>query len=160
MTPITAKPCPRSSACGISDLRGLTLVEILITLFILSVGLLSVARLQADAIRGDARAERLSLATHQAVNRKEQLSGLAFDDPDLSAGLHGPVAQAPFWIGWSVTPDLPLPPLTEDTDGAPISPRPVSKTVNIVVFDNALGFNGNSDGNRILTLSLIKTRSL
>jgi prepilin-type N-terminal cleavage/methylation domain-containing protein len=158
--PITANPCPGSSASGISDQRGLTLIEILITLFILSVGILATARLQADAIRGDTKAERLTLSSHRALSLAESLSGLPFDAPDLADGLHGPLPHPPFWIGWSVTPDLPLPALTRDADGSTISPISISKTITIVVFDTPDGFNDPNGNNRTLTLSLVKTRSL
>ena len=53
--------------------RGFTLIEIMIALFILSVGLLAVATMQISAIRGNAMGNDVTHATLLAQDMLEQL---------------------------------------------------------------------------------------
>lgn len=68
--------------------RGLTLVEMMVAMIVLSIGLLGVAGLQARAITEGSGGRHLSEASAMARNRVEELGRLAWDDTDLddSAG--------------------------------------------------------------------------
>ena len=63
--------------------RGLTLVEMMIAMIILSIGLLGVAGLQVRAITEGSGGRHLSEASAMARNRVEELGRLAWDDTDL-----------------------------------------------------------------------------
>lgn len=63
--------------------RGLTLVEMMIAMVVLSIGLLGVAGLQARAITEGAGGRHLSEASAIARNRVEELGRFAWDDTDL-----------------------------------------------------------------------------
>ena len=71
--------------------RGLTLVEMMIAMIILSIGLLGVAGLQVRAITEGSGGRHLSEASAIARNRVEELSRLAWDDTELddSGGAFG-----------------------------------------------------------------------
>lgn len=118
------------------------------------------ANLQITAIKGDSLASRLTLASSIAANQAEDISGLKFNDPALDPGDHGPQLFNRFWVGWRVTPDIPLGPITQDTNGQTMPPISISKTIDIIIFDTGQAFSEPESSNRILTLSLVKTRSL
>ncbi len=71
-----------------SGQRGLTLVEMMVAMIVLSIGLLGVAGLQARAITEGSGGRHLSEASAMARNRVEELGRIAWDDSDLddSAG--------------------------------------------------------------------------
>lgn len=73
------------------DQRGLTLVEMMIAMIVLSIGLLGVAGLQTRAILEGSSGRHLSEASAMARNRVEELGRLAWDDTDLddSGGAFG-----------------------------------------------------------------------
>jgi type IV pilus assembly protein PilV len=68
--------------------RGFTLVEIMITIAILSIGLLAIASMQIRAIEGNASADRLTEATSWGQDKLEELMALpytqALTDPNLT----------------------------------------------------------------------------
>ena len=63
--------------------QGLTLVEMMIAMVILSIGLLGVAGLQVRAITESKGGRHLSEASAMARNRVEELGRLAWDDTQL-----------------------------------------------------------------------------
>ncbi len=67
---------------------GVTLVELLITLIVLSVGLLAVSQLFPAGTRNQQRDQYMTLAVHSAREKVEQLQGRTWADPDLSIGRH------------------------------------------------------------------------
>ncbi len=73
--------------------RGFTLIEMLIAVFILSVGLLAVASLQTTAINSNSIANRLSVATSLAQAVMEDLLARNVADPILNT----PVTNATFY---------------------------------------------------------------
>ena len=68
---------------------GVTMVEMMVAMVILSIGLLGVAGLQARAIVEGSGGRHLTEASAMARNRVEELGRLAWDDTDLddSGGL-------------------------------------------------------------------------
>jgi prepilin-type N-terminal cleavage/methylation domain-containing protein len=61
------------------DIRGMSLLEVMISLVILAVGLLGLVGLQVTAIEGNRFAGDMTEATNLALNRLEELRGLSFN---------------------------------------------------------------------------------
>lgn len=57
---------------------GFTLIEIMITLVILSVGLLALAGLQVNAIKGNANSRRMTIAVFIAEKKLEQIKNTSY----------------------------------------------------------------------------------
>lgn len=83
--------------------KGLTLIEILLAIIILSIGLLAVAALQTGSAKGNTTSSRSTQGLTYAVTQLETLMDLPWDDPDLVQGTHGPVSQNGYTITWNVT---------------------------------------------------------
>lgn len=62
---------------------GFTLLELLVALFIFAVGMLAVARMQGESIRGNTFSDLLTVATTLAEAKMEQLLSLASTNQDL-----------------------------------------------------------------------------
>lgn len=140
--------------------KGFTLIEVLIAMVVFSIGILAVTSLQLGSIKGNAKANRLTIAGSIATNQAERLKQAAFNDPQLASSEHPVTRRGRYWVGWRVTEDTPLSPLTEDTDGTSMPQLSISKTIDISVFSDSKGFGNIKGTNRILNYSFIKTRSL
>jgi prepilin-type N-terminal cleavage/methylation domain-containing protein len=68
--------------------RGVTLIELMMALVILSVGLMAVAQLFPAGTRGQVRDRKFSTANYYAQERLEEVSGKNWSDPLLSIGRH------------------------------------------------------------------------
>ncbi|MFA6012488.1 MAG: prepilin-type N-terminal cleavage/methylation domain-containing protein [Desulfobacteraceae bacterium] len=143
-----------------SNDNGFTLIEILIAILIFSIGILAVSSLQLNSIKGNTHANSFTIAGSTASNHSENLKALPFNDPLLDEGLHPAQPLGRLWVGWNVTSNVPLNPISEDTDGKPIDPYSICKTIEIVVFSNSMGFDDPTKKNRLFACSLIKTRRL
>lgn len=62
---------------------GFTLIEAMIALVVLTVGVLSLQRMQLTTIQGNATAQSLTLASSWSADRAERLTGLDYTDPLL-----------------------------------------------------------------------------
>jgi len=71
----------------LSHRSGLTLLEMVIALTILSVGLMGIALLQITAVRGNAFAGVSTLAARYAQDQVEIFRGVSFDRIDSSPGI-------------------------------------------------------------------------
>ena len=91
---------------------GFTLVEVLITLVIVSIGLLGIAGLQTRAIGVNHAARMQTEATALAAGLLEQVRLLPFDHPDLVSGseprLLAASSSSPFEVQWAVIDDQPV----------------------------------------------------
>jgi len=107
---------------------GFTLVEVLIAMFIFSVGILGMGAMQVRAIQGNSHARQISEATNIAADQIEMIAGLTytslFTDPSLNddvppngnAGLNSvsapdestTTADGRYQIFWNVADDYPL----------------------------------------------------
>lgn len=131
-------PAYRCTNTHTLDQNGFSLIEVLIALFVLSVGILGVATMQTVAIKGNANANRLSESTDWAADRAERFFAMDYDDAALqdtnnngALGLDndeapdgGPVSSGIFSnysVMWNVAPEEPMP----DT-----------KTIHIIVTRN------------------------
>ncbi len=68
--------------------RGITLVEVLIAIVVLSIGILAVGQLFPAGSRSQLRARMTTSASYYAQEQLEQLACRSFTDPLLSAGRH------------------------------------------------------------------------
>ena len=108
------------------DIKGFTLIEVLIVMAIFSIGILAVAAMQMTATKGNTSARRMTEATALAENQMENLMQLPYDHVDLNPA-NNPHAstQGPYSVNWNVT-EIDL-----DTDG-----KNDSKTVNVAISWN------------------------
>ncbi len=67
-----------------NNTAGLTLIEVMIAMVVLSVGLLAVASMQVVAIQVNSSAQQLTRATTLVQDKIEELLALPFTDPSLT----------------------------------------------------------------------------
>lgn len=106
--------------------KGFTIIEVLIAMFILAVGLLSLVTMQVTGIKGNATANRISKGSSFSAERIEKLFALDWTHADLAddqaptgtAGLNetgatadGSVVTADgvYTIYWNVADNTPMP---------------------------------------------------
>ena len=77
-----SRPNARSLECG------MTMVELMIAIVVLSIGLLGIAAIFPSGRRFTTRDRMTTTATDLAEQKMEQLRTLAYSDPDLTVGLH------------------------------------------------------------------------
>jgi type IV pilus assembly protein PilV len=71
-----------------STQRGLTLLEVMIALVILSIGLLALSGMQMTSIRANGSGFKSTTAVSLADQRLQQLKNLPFSNASLTAGTH------------------------------------------------------------------------
>jgi type IV pilus assembly protein PilV len=71
--------------------RGLTLLEVMIALVILSIGLLALSGMQITSIKANGSGFKSTTAVSLADQRMQQLKNLSFSDASLTAGTHAEV---------------------------------------------------------------------
>jgi prepilin-type N-terminal cleavage/methylation domain-containing protein len=123
------------------DIRGFSLIEVLIAIAVLSVGILAIGTMQIASMKGNAYANNLTIATTHAQRLIERMNALPFDDPllddgdgDGSGGLNdqgaaadGVTVEDDYTISWNVAQGLPV---NENT-----------KLVRVIVTWNVIGFS-------------------
>lgn len=84
------------------DNKGFTLIEVLITLAIFSIGILAVAAMQMSSTKGNASSRRITEATALAETQIERLIQLPYDHADLNPANnpHGG-SQGAYTVNWS-----------------------------------------------------------
>jgi type IV pilus assembly protein PilV len=98
----------------IKNNEGFTLLEVIFSVSILTVGILAVATMQLTAIQGNASAWSTSGASSVAMSQIEYLRNLNYiSDPNLSTGsAHSSsvtVGKINYSITWTVTADTVIP---------------------------------------------------
>lgn len=68
--------------------RGMTLVELMVALIVLSVGILALARIFPSATRTQEQSRLQTAASYYAQERVEKLTSLSWSDTALSVGRH------------------------------------------------------------------------
>ena len=72
----------------VSTETGFTLIEVMITIFLITVGVMAIAKMQVYALKADRIAYEQTEASMYAANRAEELINLAYNDDDLAEGDH------------------------------------------------------------------------
>lgn len=87
------------------NLRGFTLIEVLMVLAIFSIGILAVASLQMASVKGNAAARRITEKTALAENQIEYLLKLPYGHDDLNPAQnpHGPIQEGVYAVNWNVS---------------------------------------------------------
>jgi len=67
---------------------GFTLIEALVALVVLTIGILTLYTMQAASVRGNNKAGQITAATVMAADLMEQISGLRYDDAQLTDRLN------------------------------------------------------------------------
>jgi len=101
--------------------HGFTLLEIMIAIFVFSVGLLGLATMQVSAVRGNNFSETLTEAANLATDRMEKITAAGYDtvadtDDDGADGLNDATVataddqdvQGLYQIFWNVAEDVPV----------------------------------------------------
>ncbi len=88
----------------------MTLVEVLIALFVFSIGVMGAALMLGNAIRYSASARFMTEATEIAQYKMESLLNAPYHHSELdeSQSPHGPVALGGYNLSWRVKEDLPM----------------------------------------------------
>lgn len=94
----------------INNQNGFTLLEVLIALFIFTIGILGVATMQITSIKGNSKGWQISDASDRTADRIETVLALDYDDPQLIDG-------AGTNDGLAGLDDLPNSDGTADSDG-------------------------------------------
>ena len=87
---------------------GFTLIEIMITLVILSIGLLSLAGLQVSAIKGNANSKRMTTAVSIAEKKIEQIKNIPYTDIQSESAQQFTVERVNFTQQVTVTANNPV----------------------------------------------------
>ena len=83
--------------------KGLSLIEVLVAMVVLSLGLLGLERVHIAAIQANTIASRLTQATTLAQDRAEQLMALPYNDAALAATTYTePNPPQGYTITWTV----------------------------------------------------------
>ena len=85
--------------------KGFSLTEVLISLTILSVGLLAVGRMQIMSIKGNFSSGNVTNATVLAQSKLEELKRLSYTDSNLMSGQHseGAISGSIFSMSYDVS---------------------------------------------------------
>lgn len=96
--------------------QGFTLIELMVALFILSIGLLAMAKMQMSAIQGNTFGGRMTTAVALGQNQMESLINQSLDPWPLvtnSQVVPDPTILGEQYTGhtisWSITPNAPIP---------------------------------------------------
>ena len=134
--------------------EGFTLIEVLISIVVLAIGLLSLNAMQLAAIRGNADANSLTTETNWAADKAETLMGLSYNDPLIDNGVHDPENDGQDNDGDGITDE-------DDEDGVEEfnvewtvwddTPIKSTKTIQVTVSRNVHGVT------KRVTISTIKS---
>ncbi|MCK4523393.1 prepilin-type N-terminal cleavage/methylation domain-containing protein [candidate division WOR-3 bacterium] len=95
--------------------KGFTIVELLVSITILAIGILSLGVLFPAGMRSTMLTKQNTQAIEYCQQRIEYLRTLNWNDTDLNAGTHGPDSLAMdnndnfFILNYIITPDHPVP---------------------------------------------------
>ena len=90
--------------------QAFTLVEVLIAMFIFTIGILAVASMQVSALMGNSVADRATIRTVSAQSQLEQLIALPYNDPALAVAgnPHEPTTTDGYENRWDVNDNDPI----------------------------------------------------
>jgi len=121
---------------------GLTLVEVLVALTILSVGLLGVALMQVTSISGNAFSREMAVATELGQDMLEKLNAQEYTDTALTPGNHPTATDVANGLAVAVDTDgVPCNSSTNIVDerGLQVGPSLYIRTWNVIDNDPVTG---------------------
>jgi type IV pilus assembly protein PilV len=89
--------------------QGFSLIEVLVSMLILSIGLMAVASMQINAGRSDIRSMGMTKGGALAHGKMEELIGRPYEHADLVAGAHPWEFREEYSLGWEVVDNTPIP---------------------------------------------------
>ncbi len=92
--------------------EGFTLIEVVIAILIFAVGIIGVAKMQGEAVKGGSFGMQVTDATNLTQNQVEYLMGQSYTHTSLTAGTHSSPLSASgtgrsYTITWVVQNDTP-----------------------------------------------------
>lgn len=94
----------------VKESRGFTLIEMMIALFILSVGILGLLAVHATTTKTNFKANRMTVAATENSDRQEKLLAGGYDDAAFSPGAAAPIVDGRYTITWTVSAaGVPIP---------------------------------------------------
>ncbi|MDM8551143.1 prepilin-type N-terminal cleavage/methylation domain-containing protein [Desulfobacterales bacterium HSG2] len=105
-----------------SEEKGFTLLELIISMAIFSIGIMAVASMHGMSINANAKAKKHTEATTVASDKLEKFRAMGYDDPafDADSNPHEEVIDGKYTLTWSVEridlddPDTEPPPGDDD----------------------------------------------
>ncbi len=86
--------------------EGFTLLEVMIAVFVFSIGILATVSMQISSLRGNSLANSNTVAASIASSVIEELRPLAYNDPALASGSHALPQQDRYAVSYTVQRDL------------------------------------------------------
>jgi prepilin-type N-terminal cleavage/methylation domain-containing protein len=130
--------------------KGFTLIEVMVALFILTIGILAVASMQNSSLLGTAKSHAVTQATTVAMDRMERLLALPFTTWD-AAGSYPTTYTGDDTFPLFTDADDPPPALPESVTsvtftvvGGPVyntatPPLPTTVTITVIVTPKGMG---------------------
>lgn len=120
--------------------KGFTLIEVMVALFILTIGILAVASMQNSSLLGTARSNAVTLATNVAMDRMERLLCLPFNTWDAT-GPYPPTYSGndtcPLFTGLPAIPEAITSITFTVVDGPvwddSVPPQPTTVTITVTI---------------------------
>ena len=118
--------------------EGFTLIEVMITVAVLSIGLLALASMQITAVNDNASSSHRTEASTWAQDKMEALMALPFTHDNLTQTTPGNPHSDPtqpsddYEISWTVDDDISLPDTKQITITVTWQERGLTKTVRLV----------------------------
>lgn len=86
--------------------EGFTLLEVIIAVFVFSIGILATVSMQISSLQGNSIANNNTVAASIAASVIEELRPLAYSDPALAPGPHPLPDQERYAVSYAVQQDV------------------------------------------------------
>jgi prepilin-type N-terminal cleavage/methylation domain-containing protein len=86
--------------------EGFTLIEVIVAVFVFSIGILATVSMQISSLQGNSIANSNTVAASIAATVIEELRPLAYNDPALAPGPHALPDQDRYTVSYEVQQDV------------------------------------------------------
>ena len=86
----------------LNNSKGFTLIEAMISILVISIGLLAITRMQISSINGNATAMNTMRATYATTALADNLLGLSYEDPLVANGTDTPSTEGIYALRYQV----------------------------------------------------------
>ena len=87
---------------SLNNSKGFTLIEAMISILVISIGLLAITRMQISSINGNATAMNTMRATYATTALADRLLGLSYDDALVANGTDTPSTEGIYALRYQV----------------------------------------------------------